>query len=834
MAETVNLKFKVFSGDASKKLKDIGNNLKNMSGKAKKTTSSMGSFYNSIRKVNNRMGNLNKDLNRASNGFTKLTSRMSALSSVFNLGTLAVYKLANALVSSVNGALDMIETLNLFEVSLGDMAVATDEFVQNLSEIFGLDVTNLRNAVGTYALLARSMGMNTQQASLLSKNITQLAIDYSSLTNVPIEQVMGDLKSGLVGQSETVYKYGLDVTEAGIKAEAMAEGISKSVRNMSQGEKMALRYNAMIRQSILAHGDFARTIETPANQIRVLTEKFTTLSRTIGTIFIPILSFVLPYLNAVANVMIKIAQAIATFVGYKADDVSNGISSGLDGVTDSSEEATDGINALKKSIMGFDEFNILQSTSSSGGSASGGSILDDIKLAEYNMITTAVNQLSDTITTKLLVALGKLKELAEPTTLAIKNLWDNGLSLLAGFTGEVLFAFYDKFLVPLGTWALGEGIPNLINAFNDFLVNIDWDTIIQNLSDFFEAISPYSISFGRGLVKFFQDFSVLSYEAINKILGEDGILEKLTETLNNNDPKKAEDWGYSLGVIITAIAGISAIGNVISFIINIITAVGKLIGFFGTLFTFFKDIAKFIFTDLVTSFGTLISVIKYVLMLDPFMLVVTLEQLYATNEAVRDFADKVNKYLVEDNPITKFINDGLGALADFVGKIPEYMKKITEMFIFGNIDLLNGLLNAIETIINTISKGINLVIKGVNAISGSSIKMIPMVEYGTIPYPKLAKGGIVDSGQIFMAGENGKEAIMPLENNTEWIQSLAMQISEFGGSGTDEVKIKRAFKEAIRESDFGDTVIQVDSEELARANNRGNKMLNRRYKVVLA
>ena len=113
------------------------------------------------------------------------------------------------------------------------------------------------------------MGMVDEQAQILSTNTYHLALDIASLNNVPIQQAMEDLRSGLVGQSETVYKYGIDVTEASLKTEALAEGITKSVRNMSQGEKMALRYNVMLKSTGLAQGDFAKTIASPANQFKI-------------------------------------------------------------------------------------------------------------------------------------------------------------------------------------------------------------------------------------------------------------------------------------------------------------------------------------------------------------------------------------------------------------------------------------------------------------------------------------------------------------------------------------------------------------------------------------
>ena len=136
-------------------------------------------------------------------------------------------------------------------------------------------------------------GLSAENASILAENTNRLALDLGALTNRSFTKVAEDLRSGLIGQSKTMYKYGIDVTEAAIKQEALNQGIKKSVRHMSQAEKMALRYSVMLKQSGLAHGDFANTINRPANQLRILSERFLTLGRSIGNLFIPILNSVL-------------------------------------------------------------------------------------------------------------------------------------------------------------------------------------------------------------------------------------------------------------------------------------------------------------------------------------------------------------------------------------------------------------------------------------------------------------------------------------------------------------------------------------------------------------
>ena len=171
-----------------------------------------------------------------------------------------------------------------------------------------------------------------------------------------------DLRSGLVGQSETMYKYGVDITEASIKTEALAQGITKSVRNMSQGEKMALRYAVMIKQTTMAHGDFARTINAPANQMKILGERFVTLSRSIGSIFIPMLERILPILNVIVQILIDVADAIASAFGFEKPSANNSIESQFKGIEDGADDASSSIDGTTKSLkkmkdvsLGMDE-----------------------------------------------------------------------------------------------------------------------------------------------------------------------------------------------------------------------------------------------------------------------------------------------------------------------------------------------------------------------------------------------------------------------------------------------------------------------------------------------
>lgn len=310
-----------------------------------KATGNFKAHQKALHETSAKMTNLNKDANRTSDTILKLGGNFSKLGNVLKGGAIAgsIMVIGRAFASfaakHTTSAMNAVETNNLFEVSFGEMAGEVEDSLYRISEATGLNLTNLKNVSGTYSLLARSMGFNSEQASTLATNMTNLGMDLSSLMNVPIDQVMGDLRSGLLGQSETVYKYGIDVTEAAIAQEALNLGISKSVREMSQGEKMYLRQSVIMQHTALAHGDMAKTINESANQLKMLQMRFQTLSETIGKLFLPVLEWILPYANAVVIVLTRLAQAIGRFFGI---DMSPKM-------VDNTRLLRDGFNSVKPS-----------------------------------------------------------------------------------------------------------------------------------------------------------------------------------------------------------------------------------------------------------------------------------------------------------------------------------------------------------------------------------------------------------------------------------------------------------------------------------------------------
>ncbi len=471
---------------------------------------------NSMRELNARMGTttaststlrtgmsgLRTTVSGVSGSVNGLSTAMRALKVVMNLSMWIM--LARYIGKAVNSATEMTETTNLFSNALGDMAVETDKVVQKLAEMYGLDPTNLQNSVGTFAMLASSMGMTSKDASVLSTNITRLALDLSSLNNVPVDKVIENLRSGLLGQSEAVTKYGIDVSEAGLKAEAMAEGISKSVREMSRAEKMALAYNAMLRQTSIAQGDMAETIKSPANQLRILSEQFSMLSRAIGSIFLPLLQVLLPHLIAFVSVLIDISNAIAKFFGFEPPKVTdtatkgmNAISLGADNATKAVGGTSKAIQKLRQSLMGFDELNILPTatpadTGVTGAGATGvGAIggLGDIKLLNMEDLLGDVESVSK-----------ELKEGIVKRLKSVRNWLIITAPLFASLKIAELLIHFDKLLVKLGmTRTELSAIQYALKGLGVVMVVGGLVLAIKGFKDILEESKPTLKSFAEAL-----------------------------------------------------------------------------------------------------------------------------------------------------------------------------------------------------------------------------------------------------------------------------------------------------------------------------------------------
>lgn len=280
----------------------------------------------------------------------------------------------------INLSNQYIEDMNLFTASMGQYAAQAKEYADTVAEAVGIDPGTWMRNQGVFMTLASGFGIAGDRAYVMSQQLTQLSYDLSSFFNLPFTEAFQKIQSGFSGELEPLRRLGYDLSEARLKAIALDLGIQKTFNTMTQAEKAQLRYYAIMTQVTTAQGDMARTINAPANQLRVLQAQLTQAGRALGNVFIPMLNAVLPVAIAVAKALRVVAAAIAGLFGYDLPAVDySGITAGLDDIAGGFEDI--GTNAgkaggaakkLKTYLMGFDELNVIDPNQGSGGGGGGG------------------------------------------------------------------------------------------------------------------------------------------------------------------------------------------------------------------------------------------------------------------------------------------------------------------------------------------------------------------------------------------------------------------------------------------------------------------------------
>ncbi len=446
------------------------------------------------------------EMQKVSNGFSAFPSKIQKLISssekgkksvssfgratgLLKLGgvALSLRTVSNLISSAITESNKYQEDLNLFTASMGKYAEQAKKYAETVSEVMGIDPAEWMRNQGIFNTLLEGFGSVSDRAYTMSKNLTQLGYDISSFFNISVEESMQKLQSGISGELEPLRRLGYDLSQARLQQTAYTLGINESVSAMTQAEKAELRYYAIMTQVTTAQGDMARSLEAPANQLRILQAQFTMCARAIGDIFIPMLNAILPVAIAILRVIREIANAIASLFGFKLTDIDySGLDSAAGGagdLEDNLEGAGDAAKKLKQYTAGFDELNVFkpEDKSSSSGGAGGGGGGFEFELPEYDF-------LSDAIDTKIDSIKEKLKSLL-PIVVAIGvgfAAWE--IAKLVSNAGDLVKAFKNaateagKLKKAFG-WAMtaGGGFLYLYNWIDALENGIDWDNLIQQV-----------------------------------------------------------------------------------------------------------------------------------------------------------------------------------------------------------------------------------------------------------------------------------------------------------------------------------------------------------------
>lgn len=337
----------------------------------------------------------------------------------------AAKKVGSVIGGWIKESNDYVENLNLFTVSMGQYANEAQNYAEIVGDAMGIDPSKWMRYQGVFMTLATGFGVAGDRAAVMSKNLTQLSYDISSFYNKSFEESMNAIRSGFSGEIEPVRNLGYDLSQAKLQAIALENGITKAFSAMTQAEKSQLRYIALMTQVTQVQGDMARTLNAPANQLRVLSASATQAARALGNIFIPMLNKILPYATAVMKVVRMLADRIANLFGFEIQEVDysgiSGAAASASDVSDTVDDATKSVKKFKNELLGIDEINILgsqQDDSSVGDLSSlGGEI--QFSLPEYDFLRGLVESKTEAITDAIETALDNISPILEAAPLVV-------------------------------------------------------------------------------------------------------------------------------------------------------------------------------------------------------------------------------------------------------------------------------------------------------------------------------------------------------------------------------------------------------------------------------
>lgn len=756
----------------------------------------------------------------------------------FNLTKLAAIAASSAIVLAVTKAvkassilaMNSVESENLVAVTFGDMTEKVTDWSNALEEALGLDAYELRRNAGVFYNIANSMGVTEDNAYRLSTGIVSLAEDMASFYNLSESDAMEKLRAGLTGETEPLKRLGIIVDETTTKQVAYNHGIAEQGFELSNAQKVMARYQAILDQTGNAQGDLVRTIESPANQLRIFQARLHTLSRTFGEMFIPVINAVLPYLNALVIVLGKAIRAIGAFFGIigasgtasAVNKVGESVISMGSGAEDSLSGASGAAKQLKKDLLGlagFDEMNVLKSASGSdsgsGSSGVGGST--GYQVPDYDMglgdMTKKTNELVDTFTRGFDTI---WNQYLIPIAQWIKDNWKT-LLIIAGIIAAIgttinVIAKIVGWVTTISTAI--AGVKTLVTAVVGFFAaGGAFDTIALSVMYAFEGI-------GAGIAALAAAIG-LPVWAVVAIIG--AIIAAVVLLIANWEKVKVTAvnvWNWLVVSVFQPVGTFFA--NIFNTMITTVTNwFNSIKEFFNRVKTevfepIYNEIKKIIEGLIIPIVNNFVAVIKFAWeglklatqiawdfikqkVIDPVVswiknTIVPIIQAVANaisgafntmKNAVKTAWDFVMNNAIK--PVVDWINTYIMPVVDKVAEAFKSAWQGVSNFLTG---IWDGIKNVFRSGINWVIDKLNSFIGGINGViekynkAMSGIPGTQPITYRFASIPRLATGGLITSPTLAAMGEGGyKEAVLPLDRNTEWADIIADKLNAAGGNG---------------------------------------------------
>lgn len=762
---------------------------------------------------------------------------------------------------------DFIEAQNLFTVTMGNGAEAAREYANSLETLMGIDLSEWLEYQGSFNQITEGFGIGSKYSNIMSQNLTQLSYDLASIWNVPVQTAFNKLQSGMTGQIKGLKEFGINVSVAQLRETALAHGIDLATSKMTEGQKAILRYVTIMEKSAYAQGDMAKTILSPANSLRVLNSQWERAQRALGQIVSVITVKVIPWFQALVQMIEETATKVALFFGYDPSEWDFGGSvSSMNALDDSIGSAVENAEKLKKTVLGIDEINAL----SGNNSASAGVGANGYDDAFAGLISDEPYNFLGNVDTK------KMDELKEKLKIILGYVGAIGTGLAAWKVSSKLGL--DK-LTATGVALTLAGVILTISGISSIITDgIDEQNLFQSLLG--------GATFVGGAALIVQKFLPVAQVAGNLISGGalgaaggaiiagipllvTGIYSALTEGLNWMNglliPAASTMVGAGIGAILggpvgagigaligLAAGGLTDLGILISENWDSISAkleekfgpyadwfnqnvIQPVVSFFEPIFSTIADLGNYAINKVKTIckgvFSAASSIWNKVVEIgtkigEIFSALGKAAYTYAIKPVVDWFISVDTKYV---KPVRDKIYNGICWIRD---KALNIFKKIgtgVVDFISGAFKtVINGVLSKIETNINKFIRLLNKAIIVINNIPGVNIGMV-----AELNIPKLAGGGMVSTGQMFIAREAGPELVgtigsrTAVANNNQIVAGIASGVSAANARQNDLLREQNSLLaeilEAILSSDGsgGESFISA----IQRYNNRAGRTI---------
>lgn len=519
-------------------MKNLTNNVNSLSG-AMKNLKGVGSFSSSLSRVSNSSVSAGSSLSRLTSSLKNLipfvgkadkTSKgFVSTIGMFYAKFFLVVRAIKMFGRAVGSAQDYIEDFNYFTVALQKVGQDskkqfkengysdadsyaesfrtrftklqkqmtgytvdkdTGELATNMNKSLGLNISEVMQYQAALVQITNSAGMLGETSIATAKALSMLSADWSSLTNQDLSTVQNNLQSALIGQSRAVYKYGIDITNAGLAQTAFSHGIKVSIKDLDQQSKQQLRVLTLLEKSKVAYGDLGKTLNQPANQLRMMRAEISNLGRAFGNLFIPLVAKIYPYINAFIKVLKNFIDWITKALGIKPLDTSNfkapEFKTPAKDAGKMAKATKDTAKASKKisdNLQSFDIINKLSADNNDSGNGGNSNTPSTTSIDLSNEIDKALKGYEDAWNDAIRKAEDKSNQLAEKIKKGILDGWRKGGDYTT--LGKKLADWINKGLSNIPWKQINSNTKKMARSISSFLngaINeLDWKLVGESI-----------------------------------------------------------------------------------------------------------------------------------------------------------------------------------------------------------------------------------------------------------------------------------------------------------------------------------------------------------------